>query len=562
MSDERADLRPGSTEPREADPPSETSVRIPEGAKVIAFPNAEAAHHISDLDPEDQVAVEIAEDGPGVEPDLLDPGIEGVVRHHHMPIAEVKRLALRGVAVLAVRTFGLRMITFTGNVILARILVPKSFGLFAIVSFIVQFSAFLADMGIGPALVQRKEELTERDLRAAFTLSFLIDAAFTVGLILVAPLLVNLYHLEPRYVLPIRVLSVTIMLSTFATIPNILLERRMEFSRNSAADMIASILYITLCVVLVVGLGLQLWAFIIASIVSRLVNTILMNTYAFWRPRFGFNRESVRTLLRFGLPYQANGLLIQVKDSLVPTFVAWHAGASAVGQLNWSIGMAANALFLLTIVTRVTFPAYARLQHDPRALRRALEMSIKWVAATVFPVAMILMALADPIVHYVYGEKWRPGLYSFYLLCIPIMMSSFSTVLVSALYGLGRARQVLKLTVIWTIVGWALAIPLTKRYGITGFAAAMALVSLLSVMSVIEVRKIIEIRFVPTLLRIFVFAALPALGVWVLAPHVVHNLVSLAFLGFAGGVAYLSFMWMGGELTEARGLITSVLKRG
>jgi PST family polysaccharide transporter len=555
VSDERVEIGD------EARPPEapRAYVEIPDGATVLAFP---ATHRVSDLDPEDEVAVGIAEDGPGIEPDLLDPEHEATVRHVHMPVAEVKRLAVRGIAVLAVRTFGLRMITFTGNVILARTLVPKSFGLFAIVSFIVQFAAFLADMGIGPALVQRKEELTEADLRTAFTLSFIIDAAFTIGLVLVAPWLVRIYHLEPRYVLPVRVLSVTIMMSTFATVPNILLERRLQFARNSAADMIASITYITLCVLLVVVAGFQLWSFIIASIVSRIVNTVLMNTYSFWRPRFGLARDSVRSLLRFGLPYQANGLLLQIKDSLVPTFVAWYAGAAAVGYLNWSIGMAANALFLLTIVTRVTFPAYARLQHDPRELRTALEQSIKWVAATVFPVALLLMAVAPQVLHYVYGEKWRPGLVPFYLLCIPIMMSSYSTVVVSALYGLGRARQVLKLTVIWTIVGWGLAIPLTLRFGITGFAGAMALVSSLSVMSVFEVNKVIKIHFVPTLLRIFCYAALPALAVWALAPHIVHDLVSLAFLGFAGGVAYLSLMYVGGELTEARQLMRTVMKRG
>ena len=556
MSDERADRT-------DQDAPV-AGVNV-EGARVIAFPGAEqpgAEHHgLSDIAADDPIALDAATDGPGIEPDLLDPSFEAVAHAHQpMGVAEVQRLALRGVAVLAVRTFGLRMITFSGNVLLARLLVPKAFGLFAIVSFVVNLAAFLADMGIGPALIQRQKDLTEDDLRTAFTLSFFVDLIFTVALLLAAPWIVRIYHLDPRYALPVRVLSVTILLSTFATIPNITLERSLQFGKDSACDMIASLVYIITCVALAYS-GLHVWAFVIASILSRVVNAALLNIFAFWRPRFGLSRASVKELLSFGLPYQGTGILIQFKDSFVPTFLAVVAGASAVGYINWAVGMAANPLFLLAIVTKVTFPAYSRLQNDRRALRNALEQSIKWVAATVFPVALMLMALAPQIVHYVYSPKWAPGLPAFYMMCIPIMLSSYSTVMVSALYGMGRAKQVLKLTVIWTIVGWGLSVPLTLKIGYNGWALAMLLTSTLSVLSVREVNRVIKISFVPTLVRIFASAALPALGVWVLAPHIVHDLTSLAFLGFAGGIGYLSLMVMGGDGREAQRLMKMVLKR-
>lgn len=520
--------------------------------------------HAVPTEPEDPLALAIAEDTAGViGVDPLEPQVSAVPHEPpqapHMGVAEVKRLAVRGVAALAIRTMGVRLMTFTGNVLLARLLAPKTFGLFAIVNFIVAIASFLADLGIGAALIQRKEELTEEDLRTAFTLGIIIDTAFTTAIFLLAPVLVRLYSLDPRYALAVRVLSLTILFSTFGTIPSIKLERRLQFTKASMADIASQLVYTAIAVTLAFN-GLHVWAFVIASVVSRALDAVLLNLMAFWRPRLGLTKDSARRLLVFGLPYQATGLIVQVKDNFVPTFVAFAGGATAVGYLNWAVGLAATPLFLVTIVSRITFPTYARLQHELEELRSAIEQSIRWISATVFPGVFLIMALASPIVHNLYGDKWRPALPSFYFLCIPILASSYSTVLVSALYGLGRAKQVLKLTVIWTVAGWGLGVPMTLWFGFTGFAAALAIVSSLSLLAVYEIRKVIDVRFARMQIRLLAIAGLPALAVWVAAPHVVHSVATLGGLGVAGGTAYVLLLLVTGEFGDARRLLKETVR--
>ena len=211
---------------------------------------------------------------------------------------------------------------------------------------------------------------------------------------------------------------------------------------------------------------------------------------------------------------------------------------------------------LLPIVQKVTFPAYARLQHDLPALKEAIESSIKWVAASVFPATLFIVVLARQIVEHVYGPKWLPGLPSLYLLAIPMLAASYGTVIVSALYGLGRASRVLRLTIIWAIAGWGLGAPLTLWLGMHGFALAMCLVAGLSVLPVIELNKVVRISFVPQLTRIFFFAGIPA-GIVAIFAHHVSNLFELAGLALAGGTCYLVLMYLGGELSE----MLAMLKR-
>ncbi len=490
----------------------------------------------------------------------------GPTTHHELEVEEVKRLAVRGIGSMLLRSLGQRGLQMVGNILLARWLAPEAIGLYAIVSFIVGMAGFLSDLGLGASLIQRKEDLTEKDLRTAFSLSLGLNLVVVGLLLAVSDPLVRAYNVESNLT-GVRVLSLSILFSTFTAIPAIRLERKLQFKKLAVADLSGQVIY------LIVALSLAfpywrsphyaethaagaVWCFIWGTIASRGLYTIMLNTVAPWRPRFGLDRRAMREMLSFGLPYQLNGLVNAIKDNFVPTFIAFVAGARSVGYVVWAAGLATNALFLMPIVSRVTFPAYARLQHDHVALRDAIEKSIKWVAATVFPTVLLMAALGRQIVEHVYGPKWEPGLISFYLLCIPMMNAAYSTVMVSALYGLGRAKVVLRLTVIWAIAGWGLGVPFTLMFGKNGFALAMSIVSWLSLLSVREINKVVRVTFVKSMLRIFVLAAIPAGLIAVLSAPLVHNVYQLAIAGLLGLGAYAGLMYLFGELDDIKAMIS------
>jgi PST family polysaccharide transporter len=477
---------------------------------------------------------------------------DGPATHPELAVEEVRRLALRGVGTLLLRSISQRMLMVVGNVLLARLLAPETFGVYAIVSFVVGMAGFLADLGMGASLIQRKEPPTEADLRTAFTLSFALNCVVTTVIMLAAPHVMTVwYHLDGSHVAAVRMMALAVLLSTFTAIPTIRLERALQFQRLAIADLLTQLVYLVVTIPLAYA-GLGVWCFVWGTLVSRIVNVVAVNGLSPWIPRFSLDARSARAMLSFGLPYQLNGLVNTARESFIPTFVAFAAGAAAVGYVNWALNLALMSLFLIPIVSRVSFPAFARLQHDPAALKGAIERSIKWVAATVFPATLMLAALAPFIVKHVYLSKWRPGLPSFYLLCIPMLNAAYSTVMVSALYGLGRAKAVLRLTTTWAIAVWALGVPLTLWLGMHGLAASMSIVSMLSFMSVRELNKVVRVSFVPALLRLLVLSAIPATAVAVLAPLVVHSVVSLAVLALCGGLGYLALLFVTGELVEVR----------
>lgn len=487
---------------------------------------------------------------PEVVAGVLEPSVDdGPPLHPELEVEEVHRRALRGVGSLFVRSIAQRLLMMVGNVMLARLLTPETFGVYAIAGFVVGIG-FLCDLGVGASLVQRRERLTETDLRTAFTLSFALNCVLTAAIVLAAPPVMRWYGVG-GHVAAVQVLALSVLVSSFIVVPAIRIERALRFQRLAVADLITQIVSLGVTIPLAYA-GYGVWCFVWGSLVARTVNVAIVNGLSPWVPRFGLDRRAMRAMLSFGMPYQINGLMTAAKDSFIPVFVAFAAGAAAVGYVNWAVKLAFLALLLLPIVSRVSFPTYARLQHDPAALKNAIEQTIKWVAATVFPATLMLAALAPFIVKHVYLSKWSPGLPSFYLLCIPIMNAAYTTVVMSALNSLGRAKTVLRLTVIWAIAGWALGIPLTLWLGMHGFAASMSIVTWLSFLNVRELNKIVRISFVPALLRLLVLAAIPATAAAVLAPLVVHSVVSLVALGLAGGFGYLALLVVSGELGEAR----------
>ncbi len=70
-----------------------------------------------------------------------------------------------------------------------------------------------------------------------------------------------------------------------------------------------------------------------AAITRAFLGAVIIYAFSSWRPSFHYRFESVKGLVRFGLPYQGNQILNFMKDAVTPLFVGAYAGAAAVGYV-------------------------------------------------------------------------------------------------------------------------------------------------------------------------------------------------------------------------------------
>ena len=104
-----------------------------------------------------------------------------------LDLSEISHRAVSGVMVLTIRKFLLKAVNYLGSIILARLLAPEIFGIFAIVSFIITFFGFFSDVGLGAALIQKKDKLSSKDLAVTFTLQQILVVTVTGLIWLAAP---------------------------------------------------------------------------------------------------------------------------------------------------------------------------------------------------------------------------------------------------------------------------------------------------------------------------------------------------------------------------------------
>jgi PST family polysaccharide transporter len=392
-----------------------------------------------------------------------------------LDIENLKVKAFKGVFTLTFRRLLLKVIDTVGVIFLARALTQDVFGVFGIISFVVfTFLSFFSDIGFGAALIQKKTDLTLADQRTTFTIQQGLVTILLFAAWLLAPLLAGFYNLHTEGIWLIRVLSLALFLTSFKTIPSILLERELKFEKLIIPEILETITYNAIAVTMAIH-GYGVWSLVIAILARTVLGAIALNLLAPWQIGWAISRDTIRSLLNFGVPYQLNSVLALIKDNITPTLIAYWYGPAAVAYVNLAQNIASRPMEIINIVSRVMFPAYARIQHDPDRLKRWIEKSVSFMAYAYIPAITGLIIVAPSILQYLYADKsakWLPALPTLLIFLAGAFPIIVTTTYTNALYALGRPKVVLTFMAIYTVSTWALGAPLIYKFGFVGIAIA------------------------------------------------------------------------------------------
>lgn len=347
----------------------------------------------------------------------------------HALAGSVHGKALEGIVALTSRTFVLQLIAFSATFLLTIYLSPAVFGIFYVVSAMIGFLGYFSDIGLAAALIQKKEELTRQDLVTTFTIQQILVGIAVIVALAVSPLVGRWYNLDEPGMWLYRSLTIAFFLSSLKTIPSILLERRLAFGKLVIPQILETLgFYFTAVVLARLGLGIA--SFTWAVSVRAIVGFMAMYVVSPWIPGIGISRDVARRLLRFGMPFQMNSFLALVKDDLLTVYLGKVLPLSHVGYIGWAKKWAEIPLRLvMDSVVRVTFPAFARLQHDTDRLRIGIEHTLFGLCVTILPITVAMIVGIRPLMDIIprYG-KWEPAILSFYLFAAASAIASLSKI--------------------------------------------------------------------------------------------------------------------------------------
>lgn len=463
-------------------------------------------------------------------------------------LASLKLKAFKGVATLTFRRLILKLIDTVGIIFLARALSQDVFGVFGIISFVVfTFLSFFSDIGFGAALIQKRTELKLSDLRTTFTIQqSLVTLLLLIGWF-AAPALSNFYSLGNEGIWLIRVLSLSLFLTSFKTIPSILLERALSFEKLVIPEIVETVAYNAVAVYMALS-GYGVWSLVIAILVRTFLGAVLLNLLSPWKIGWAFSRTSARELLGFGVPYQLNSVLALIKDNVTPTLIAYWYGPAAVGFVNLAQNIATRPMEIINIVSRVMFPAYSRLQNDTVRLKRWIEKSVSFMAVLYFPAIAGLIVTAPYILQYLYADKsgkWLPALPTLLLFLAGAFPIIVTTTYTNALYALGRPKVVLALMALYTVLTWGLGAPLIYKFSYVGIALAGLVITYTTLPLVLwQMNKVVQIDTWRCVKKPLLGSLLMSLFTYLAGSVFVSSLSSLFLLILLSAVLYGGIMYL------------------
>lgn len=461
----------------------------------------------------------------------------------NLSINNIKFKAFKGVFTLTFRRLILKVIDTIGLIILARTLTQDVFGVFGIVSFVVfTFLSFFSDIGFGAALIQKKGTLTKDDIHTTFTIQQSLVTLLLIIAWFSSPSISNFYDLGSQGTWLIRILSLSLFITSFKTIPSILLERELRFEKLVIPEIIETIVYNALAVYMALA-GFGVWSLVIAILARVVIGAITLNLLSPWKIGWAFSHASARSLLSFGVPYQLNSVLALIKDNITPTLIAYWYGPAAVGFVNLAQNIATRPMEIINIVSRVMFPAYSRLQHDTERLKRWIEKSVSFMAYLYMPAITGLLITARPILEYLYADKsakWLPSLPTLLLFLAGAYPIIITTTYTNALYALGKPKVVLALMAIYTVLTWVIGVPLIYQYEFVGIAIAGLIITYLTIPLVVwQMNKVVHVKTWDSLKKPLISSVIMGIVTYFANQVFTHSLSTLIFTIGVGMVTYV-----------------------
>ncbi|AZP21710.1 hypothetical protein EJC51_39900 [Streptomyces aquilus] len=373
--------------------------------------------------------------------------------------AELADRANAGVIVVATRGALIMLLALAGNIVVARLLDPRDFGVVAIGMSFVLFAGMLSQGGLGIGLIRRAEPPTPAELGALTALQTTVTGVMVVAAVAAAPSFGRVGWVT-------AVMMTSLPFAALQLPGRILLERALLFRRLVVVE-VAEVTFYQAWAVGTVLAGFGVWGLATATVVRALAGGIAMAwacPEGLVRPRPSF--RLIKPLLGFGLRFQAVDATLLVRGQALNASVAAISGLATLGLWVLAQRLMQVPDLIFQALWRVSFPTMSRLVSQKENVVPLMERALGIAAVGTGFVLTGLTAAAPGLVPGVFGEQWTeastiiPGASLALAIggCVSVATQGY-------LYAVGDATAVLRATLVQTVLWFAVTLPLLPVIG-------------------------------------------------------------------------------------------------
>jgi PST family polysaccharide transporter len=451
------------------------------------------------------------------------------------------------------------------SVVLARLLLPREFGLVAMITVFTGFARVLVDAGFGAALVQRAQ-LERRHISTAFWLNLAVGivlSGISAGL---APLVARFYH-QPALTLLTAVMGLNFVLVSLSIVQVSLLERQMNFRRIAFIENLSLVVAGVVATVCALT-GFGVWSLIVFTLAGSAIQTVALWLSTDWHPG-RMSREAFKELWNFGKHLAGSNAINYWMRNADNLLIGRFVGPTPLALYSRAYTL---MLFPLTqvssIIGRTLFPALARVHQDVARVRSAYLRSLSLVSFMTFPIAVGLFVAAKPLIEVLLGARWLGVVPLLQILCLPALVQSIGTMVGAIYLSQGRTDWILR----WQMIAGVVTIGaflIGVHWGAKGVAIAYAARQLpITLVSYSIAGRLVDMTLMMVMRKLagplaaaFVAGAaawLAGHGLGGAHPSVQLLTEAIAMVAAYGGIAHVAKLEAYGEL---RALLRPVVRR-
>jgi len=187
-------------------------------------------------------------------------------------------------------------------------------------------------------------------------------------------------------------------------------------------------------------------------------------------------------MLRYGLPISIGSVLLGFLTQFYTYILAIYVLNNAfIGNYNVALNFVVLITFFATPVTTMLFPAFSKLdpEKDKAIFGNIFQYSVKYAAIVVVPAAALVMALSQPAIGTIFGNRYAEAPLYLVLLSITYLYTAFGSLSAGNLINAqGYTTFNLKMNILTVVIGFPLSFLLISNFGVLGLIITSSTVNL------------------------------------------------------------------------------------
>jgi len=383
----------------------------------------------------------------------------------------LKRQVASGLFWVALAQLVARGLAFVTTLILAKLLTPAIFGLVGMAALAIAALRYFQNIGFDAALIYRRDDIEEAS-QTAFLAVLASSALVYLVAVTTAPW-VAVFFRQPDVIPVLRVLALTVPISSFGRVPFSLLSRELDFRRKIIPELSASVVGNTAAILLALH-GAGVWSLVWGELIRSGIAVVLVWLVSPWRPRWHFSLQQARQLFSYGKHIVSSQTLIFLITNVDDAVVGRWAGQAALGYYGFAYRISNTPATQITrVLSQVMFPTFSKLSGGNAGQTRARYYltTVRYVSWVTMPIAIATILFAPEFIQGLYGETWAAAILPLQLLAGYGLIRSIAANMGSIFRAMGKP-QWLTYIAAWRLVTMLVFLyPVTVRWGINGVSA-------------------------------------------------------------------------------------------